>query len=368
MSDGGTASNIVVSRFTTAISAMPEGDGYPDTLLRACQVARQEMIESVSDPARPMGSTCTAVVLLGSVIHVCSIGDTRAYLIRGDTISRLTADHTAYEEELRQKEDDADLPDPELRAILLRAIWPLSACVPDLIQFEWASGDVIVVCCDGVWQFVDEGYLEKVFSDGASLEGACNQTLAEAIRQNTNDNVTVAALRIAPAPDPSLASTRPPPVRRKLRLFLANATLVIAIMGVIGYLIATQHVGGREVPDARTGQRATAVGGASPFRHRSGGWSEDQALYQAGRAIRIAGQAGTMVTIVGEGASELSEPHRLSLPVGGTVYFRAQDALTRQAYYAEILLPRHQDTTQIEIERDRDGRYAAALQATTELR
>jgi len=47
---------------------------------------------------RGMGTTLTAVLVEGVRIHVAHVGDSRAYLLRNDTLSRLTIDHTLVQQ------------------------------------------------------------------------------------------------------------------------------------------------------------------------------------------------------------------------------------------------------------------------------
>ena len=43
-----------------------------------------------------MGTTCTAAIILDGHLYYGHVGDSRLYLIRGYTISRLTHDHSQW--------------------------------------------------------------------------------------------------------------------------------------------------------------------------------------------------------------------------------------------------------------------------------
>jgi len=71
-----------------------------DSALRAANVAVYEAGRAAG--GGPMGTTLTAVVLRGRVVHVGNIGDSRTYLTRGGRIKQLSQDHSLVGEQLRR--------------------------------------------------------------------------------------------------------------------------------------------------------------------------------------------------------------------------------------------------------------------------
>ncbi len=73
------------------------GPGDPRTwLLQGFQIAHhriQEYAEKYPD-LQGMGTTCTAMALLDHLLYFAHVGDSRLYLVRGSSISRLTRDHS----------------------------------------------------------------------------------------------------------------------------------------------------------------------------------------------------------------------------------------------------------------------------------
>ncbi len=108
-----------------------------------------------------MGTTVTAVQLLGPEIAIASVGDSRAYLIRDGAIRQLTVDHT-YVQELVDKgelEEEEALSHPQAH-ILTRCLGAEPGIEIDLTQY-WllpttsgvhaSRGDLLLLCSDGLY-------------------------------------------------------------------------------------------------------------------------------------------------------------------------------------------------------------------------
>jgi len=75
-------------------------DSSPDivqSLERAIQVANAEIYSKAQNPGyEGMGTTLVAAVLKGNRLLVANVGDSRAYLIRGQRIKQITRDHSGW--------------------------------------------------------------------------------------------------------------------------------------------------------------------------------------------------------------------------------------------------------------------------------
>jgi protein phosphatase len=102
------------------------------------------------------GTTLTALLLLADRAVVAHVGDSRAYLVRGGRLERLTRDHTAVQslvDEGRLTDDEARS-DPN-RALLNRALGHGAPSAPDLLVRSVESGDRFVLTTDGVHGVLD---------------------------------------------------------------------------------------------------------------------------------------------------------------------------------------------------------------------
>lgn len=138
-----------------------------------------------------MGTTLTAAYWLDGQLVFGHVGDCRAYLLRGDSISQLTHDHT-YVQTLvdagRLSEQEASA--HPRRSLLMRAIDGINPVEADVFVHTALAGDRILLCSDGLTGVVP---LEAIGSTMASadLVGCVTRLVDMALERGAPDNVTV---------------------------------------------------------------------------------------------------------------------------------------------------------------------------------
>jgi protein phosphatase len=139
-----------------------------------------------------MGTTCTAAAVTGSELHVGHVGDSRAYLFRGDTVQTLTQDHTVAAQLLM-----AGAPaSPRTQSMLTRCLGAQTAVEVDLARpVRLEPGDVILLCSDGLWGQLELHELRDVVRD-ESPELACTTLVERARERGGPDNITVVVARV----------------------------------------------------------------------------------------------------------------------------------------------------------------------------
>ncbi len=108
-------------------------------------------------PGDTGGTTLTALLLLADRALLAHVGDSRAYLVRGRRLERLTRDHTVVQslmDEGRLTDEEAAA-DPH-RTVLNRALGHGAPWAPDLSVRAVEPGDRFVLTTDGV-----HGVLER---------------------------------------------------------------------------------------------------------------------------------------------------------------------------------------------------------------
>jgi protein phosphatase len=170
--------------------AVPAGD-LLGALADAVDTADRTIAEiAASTAAGAAATTLTALLWSGSQLALVHIGDTRAYLVRGGELFRITHDHTYVQrlvDEGRLTADEA-ASHPQ-RALLVRALSGTGAARPDLSLHAAAAGDRYLLCSDGLSTVVPDGVLRELLAGADGPRQALDALLARAYAAGAPDNV-----------------------------------------------------------------------------------------------------------------------------------------------------------------------------------
>jgi protein phosphatase len=169
-------------------------------LANAIQLANQAIQEAAAqNPNRSgMGSTIVAVCLKGNFFSIANVGDSRIYLVRGGIIQQMTSDHSLVMEQVRRglmTVEEAE--QSEMQNVIVRALGSEDSVEPDLEDHEFAPGDVLLLCSDGMSRYVKEEKMLEVLSSEGSLSEACDALIEAAKSGGSDDNITCLLLRAA---------------------------------------------------------------------------------------------------------------------------------------------------------------------------
>ena len=142
---------------------------------------------------RGMGTTLTAARTMGRHLQIVHVGDSRAYLLRGTRLLRLTRDHTYVQLLLDTGQLSAEeAADFGGRHLLVNALGGVSEDVEvDVSQLKLTSGDRLLLCSDGLTDLVDDETIrEALIGTRESAEG-CRRLVDLALAAGGRDNVTV---------------------------------------------------------------------------------------------------------------------------------------------------------------------------------
>lgn len=198
--DGGQeASRLAVETVRDVYDQVPGSDPKA-ALVEAFTTAHSRIREYAEKyPAfHGMGTTCTALVLRASHLHFAHVGDSRLYLLRKGTISRLTRDHSyvgrLVDSGLVRPEDAEKHPQ---RHILTSALGAGLEVEVDRGEsgYEVQHGDDLLLCTDGLWGVISERELQTA-SSHTSPQACCASLVQLARQRGGPDNITVVLLRI----------------------------------------------------------------------------------------------------------------------------------------------------------------------------
>jgi PPM family protein phosphatase len=177
----------------------------PGDLLNALAQAAEQAGAAVqdiaaADPADRSGTTLTAMLWSGSQLALVHIGDTRAYLLRGGQLFRITHDHTVVQNLI----DEGRLTAEEARshpqrALLLRALGGPGGAAPDLSLHEARPGDRYLLCSDGLSAVVPAGSIHHVLRAAAEPGAAVAELIELASQAGGPDNISCVVADVAEA-------------------------------------------------------------------------------------------------------------------------------------------------------------------------
>ncbi len=201
---GSLASSMALQTLTSDLNSSE----YPDlkTLRRGVENANLGVNKAAQKlGVGRMGTTLTAVLVLGSQAFLAHIGDSRAYLIRSSKITRLTLDHTHVGDMVRAKLISEDkVRTHAQRSILTKAIGLGLFVQPDITSLKLLEGDRLILCSDGLWSVIQDHEFHDLGAGIAPCD-ASHKLIETALERETDDNVSVVVVDIqkfthAPAP------------------------------------------------------------------------------------------------------------------------------------------------------------------------
>lgn len=147
---------------------------------------------------RGMGTTATAVGLLGDSVYVAHVGDSRAYLVRDRRIRQLTQDQSLTQPLVGTGELTASEAAPsDLRNVILQALGPTAQVSVAMTRQRVQKEDILVLCSDGLSGAVSSSEIARVVSAEARISVACNRLVDLANERGGRDNITIILARVA---------------------------------------------------------------------------------------------------------------------------------------------------------------------------
>jgi len=144
-----------------------------------------------------MGTTITAVYVDGDTVYWGHVGDSRIYLLRNGEFSQITNDHSLVWELVQSgtiTRDEAQI-HPQ-RNMLTRAAGTSCLIKIDTGVILWESGDILLMCTDGLTNMVSEQDIYNLIKDRqGNLESIVNQLVVQAKHAGGFDNITTILLK-----------------------------------------------------------------------------------------------------------------------------------------------------------------------------
>ncbi|MDY3552120.1 protein phosphatase 2C domain-containing protein [Gemmata sp. JC717] len=215
MSGGEVASGLAVETISWYVAkTMPWFYRYQDgrevelehELRKAVQVT-QDTVKDAAEHSRfrRMGTTLTLACLLWPRLYVVHAGDSRCYIRRGDTLTRLTTDHTLAQRAV----DEGVLTASQAEAAGLgHALWNCIGAgqkevTPELHHTTLQAGDELLLCTDGLTRRLTDEELLTILKRSGSPALAVKALIEAANEAGGQDNITAIIARTNQVDDPN---------------------------------------------------------------------------------------------------------------------------------------------------------------------
>jgi protein phosphatase len=179
-----------------------------------------------------MGSTAVAVRVGQGRCEIAWVGDSRAYLWRGQRLKTVTRDHS-FLELLREQQglSDAELRGHPHRNLVTQTIG-IGTPKPSLIDLSLCHGDWLLLCSDGLNDELEDEEMANVLKLHAAPDTAADALIEAALAKGGKDNVSVLIVEYD-GPD-GVSSPRVFP--QNVMTWLAVAVGVLAALLVVVFL------------------------------------------------------------------------------------------------------------------------------------
>ena len=164
--------------------------------------------------ASGMGTTMTVALVEDGAVVFGHVGDSRAYLFRGDRLEQLTDDHSLVAELVRRGELSPQAAEvhPQ-RSVITRALGTDPDVDVDTFSIPTQAGDLFMLCSDGLTSMVeDEAILEAAEKHRDELQAAVKALIRAANKGGGEDNITVVLFEIGDRAGEPLEETAQYPV------------------------------------------------------------------------------------------------------------------------------------------------------------
>lgn len=137
-----------------------------------------------------MGTTVVAAIITKNKIHVCNVGDSRAYVV-GDGIKQITKDHSYVQDLIDNgvitKEEGNNHPN---KNIITRAVGTEDTVQTDYFIIQRNDASKLIICTDGLTNMVSDSEILDILKVN-DAQNSLKLLIEEANKNGGVDNITV---------------------------------------------------------------------------------------------------------------------------------------------------------------------------------
>ncbi len=198
---GNIASQLALERFTEHIRETNCKNYSHEQICKLLETALEDANTAVHDKAKSepalsgMGTTLVAAVATQTKVAIINVGDSRAYKINADGITKITNDHSLVADMVRMGELTEEQAEAHPgKNLITRAVGTDVTVTGDVFFPDVKQGEFILLCSDGLSNLVSEQEMLYEVIYGGSQEDCCARLIDIANNRGGFDNITVVLL------------------------------------------------------------------------------------------------------------------------------------------------------------------------------
>ena len=200
------AVRMFVERLTRALAlpmvaplgtSLPPDEVVEDAIREAATGANAAVYQANVKGAGDMGSTLVGLVVVGEKAWIVNVGDSRAYVMDGDALRRITSDHSLVEQLIL-----GGMITPEERYThphrnrIFRSLGGEEQVELDIFTQRLRPGMRLLLCSDGLWEMAHDPEIEQILRETESPYAACAALIKAANERGGEDNITVVIAQV----------------------------------------------------------------------------------------------------------------------------------------------------------------------------
>jgi protein phosphatase len=143
-----------------------------------------------------MGTTVAAVYVSDHEAVYAHAGDSRVYLWHKGELTQLTRDDSWVVAAMNGVSDDArEMEQHPMRHVLTKVVGLRPELQPSVAECPFVSGDVLLLCSDGVHGSVSDEKLEQLLGSRKPVAAVAESVVRAALTHGATDNVTAVVVR-----------------------------------------------------------------------------------------------------------------------------------------------------------------------------
>lgn len=191
-----TAVKLISERISSSYRSGMSGNSIKNMLTSAIIAANISVYDMGQENSEltGMGTTVVVAIIADETVYIAHVGDSRAYILSNGKLNQLTKDHSFVQEMVdsgRLTPDEAK--DDPRKNLITRALGVNEDLRVDFCQEYISENEVLILCTDGLTNFVEPEEIYELTSDNTFYEYA-ERLVNRANHNGGGDNITVVTI------------------------------------------------------------------------------------------------------------------------------------------------------------------------------